>query len=79
MTLYTNVKGEAVAVKDAAHKYGPYIKKGIPANPFDDSSTVVVDNTEVDLTAAAPDGTGGWMFFTKTGQVFANDGAHDTL
>lgn len=79
LTLYTDISGEAVSVKDATHKYGPYIKKGFPVNPFDDLSTVVVDNVEVDLAAAAPDGSGGWMFFAKIGKLFANDGAHDTL
>ena len=79
LTLYTDKAGEAVAIKDATHKYGPYLKNGVPANPFDDKSTVVVDTTEDDLSVAAADGTGGWMFFTITGQLFANDGAHGTL
>ena len=79
LTLYTDIDGEAVAVKDATHKYGPYIKKGIPINPFDDSNTVTVDDTEDDLTAATDDGAGGWKFYTQTGQLFANDGAHGNL
>ncbi len=76
LTLYTDVDGEAVAVKDATHKYGPYIKKGIPVNPFNDLSTVDVDDTEDDLTAAPTDGGEGWKFYTQTGQLFADDGAH---
>lgn len=76
MTLYTDVDGEAVAVKDADHKYGPYLKKGIPINPFDDDKTVTIDDAETDLTAATDDGAGGWKFYTQTGQLFANDGTH---
>ncbi len=79
LTLYTDEDGEAVSVKDATHKFGPYLKKGVPVNPFDNDATVVIDDTEDDLAVAAPDGSGGWMFFTQTGQLFANDGAHDTL
>jgi general secretion pathway protein G len=79
LTLYTDVAGTAVSVKDAAHKYGPYLKKGLPANPFDDSSVMAVDVAQADLSLAAPDGSGGWMFFALTGQLFANDGAHDTF
>ena len=76
LTLYTDVNGEAVAVKDATHKYGPYIKKGIPVNPFNDLSTVEVDDATTDLTAATDDGGHGWKFYTQTGQLFADDGAH---
>ena len=78
LTLYTDVDGEAVATKDATHKYGPYIKKGIPVNPFNDLNTVEVDAVETNLTAAAADGGEGWKFYSKTGQLFADDGAHDT-
>jgi len=78
LTLYTDVDGEAVAAKDATHKYGPYIKKGIPVNPFNDLNTVDVDDAQTDLTLAVPDGGEGWKFYTQTGQLFADDGAHDT-
>jgi general secretion pathway protein G len=73
LTLYTNANGEAVSVKDATHKYGPYLKNGIPVNPFDDDNTVTVDVVEDDLAVAAADQSGGWLFFALTGQFFAND------
>ena len=76
LTLYTDVNGEAVAVKDATHKYGPYIKKGIPVNPFNDLSTVEIDDAETNLTNATDDGGHAWKFYTQTGQLFADDGAH---
>ena len=79
LTLYTNVKGEAVSIKDAEHKYGPYLKKGIPVNPFDNSNNVTIDIVKDDLAEATADGAGGWIFFTKTGQLFANDGTHGEL
>lgn len=79
LTLYTDIDGVAVAVKDATHKYGPYLKKGIPLNPFNDLDTVEVDDAEDDLTAATDDGSEGWKFYTMTGQLFADDGAHGSL
>jgi len=79
LTLYTDIDGVAVAVKDATHKYGPYLKKGIPLNPFNDLDTVEVDDAEDDLTAATDDGGEGWKFYTMTGQLFADDGAHGSL
>ena len=79
MMLYTDIDGVAVAVKDVTHKYGPYLKKDIPMNPFNDLNTVEVDDTEDDLTAATDDGSQGWKFYTQTGQLFADDGAHGSL
>ena len=78
LTLYTDVNGDAQPTKDATHKYGPYIKKGIPVNPFNDLNTVDVDDVQTDLTLAVPDGGEAWKFYTQTGQLFADDGAHDT-
>ncbi len=79
MTLYTNISGEAVSVKDVTHKYGPYLKQGMPVNPFDDLTTITIDDVEDDLAVATDDGAGGWKFYTQTGQLFANDGAHGSL
>jgi general secretion pathway protein G len=56
LTLYTNVKGEAVAVKNDIFKYGPYLKKGLPINPFNDLNTVTINKTDDKLTADTDDG-----------------------
>jgi general secretion pathway protein G len=79
LTLYTNVRGKAVSVKDTTHKYGPYLKKGILVNPFDNSRNVKVVTDEDDMAVAAATGDGGWIFYSKTGQLFANDGWHGEL
>jgi len=76
LTLYTDVRGNAVAVKDATHKYGPYLKKGIPVNPFNDRNTVAINAGATSLIVVSDDGSSGWKFYTKTGKLFANDGAH---
>lgn len=76
LTLYTDVRGEAVSVKDATHKYGPYLKKGIPVNPFNGLNTVRVNTLNENVTATMANNSTGWKFKTRTGQFFANDTAH---
>lgn len=78
MTLYSDVTGRTAAVKDATYKYGPYLRSGIPANPFNGLDTVVCNLAETDITAASSGGTAGWRFYPKTGRLIADDGAHDS-
>lgn len=76
LTLYTDVNGEAVAVRDATHKYGPYLKRAIPTNPFNDLNTMEINPGLANIILASDDGSSGWKFYTKTGKLLANDGAH---
>jgi len=79
LTRYSTSAGVTAAVKSATAKYGPYIKKAaLPNNPFNDLATVLCDVAEDDITVAASSGTAGWKFYTITGRLVANDGAHDT-
>ena len=49
---------------------GPYIRKGIPADPIKNSATIVVANLG---TLLVPTGTtGGWAYDDKTGQIVMN-------
>jgi prepilin-type N-terminal cleavage/methylation domain-containing protein len=80
LTQYTDVKGEVVVTKDTTHIYGPYLKSTtLPENPFNNLTTVVCDASEDDITVKASSGTAGWKFYTQTGVLVANDGAHDSL
>ncbi len=83
LTQYTDKSGAVSAVKDATHRFGPYIKtSALPPNPFTMDETldqdVTVDIAEDDITVAAADGTPndntGWKFYLKTGRFIANDG-----
>jgi prepilin-type N-terminal cleavage/methylation domain-containing protein len=77
MTLYSAATGKTSKTKDTTYKYGPYLKKGMPKNPFNSDATVGCDITETDITVAASSGSAGWKFYTKTGRLIANDSAHD--
>ena len=78
LTRYTDVTGEDDTHKNSSYKFGPYIKGGeLPTNPYNNKNDVKCDITTTDITVKASDGTTGWKFYTKTGILMANDGAHD--
>lgn len=52
----------------------------MPENPYNDDSNMVCDITEDDITErTSGGGTQGWKFYTITGVLIANDGAHDDV
>ncbi len=78
LTRYTDAAGTIASVKDATFKFGPYIKgTTLGTNPFNGTNSVIVDTTESDITVKASSGTAAWKFYSKTGVLIANDGAHD--
>lgn len=77
LTLYSDMAGKTSTSKSATFKYGPYVKKGLPPNPFNSLSTIKCDIATTDVTTATSSGTTGWLFYVKTGTLIANDGAHD--
>ena len=80
LTQYTDINGDVAVAKDATHIYGPYLKSNtLPMNPYNNDNTVVCDTTTNDITDRTSGGTNGWRFYTLTGVLMANDGAHDTL
>ena len=78
MTLYSATSGKTSTTRDATYKYGPYVKKGVPKNPFNDLSTVKCDIPTTDISAASSSGTCGWKFYVMTGRLLADDGTHDS-
>ncbi|MBM3316416.1 MAG: type II secretion system protein [Candidatus Eisenbacteria bacterium] len=79
MTLYSAADGTTSNTKTTTHKYGPYLKKGLPANPFTSGqSDLLCDIATADISVAASSGTEAWKFYVKTGRLIANDGGHDT-
>jgi prepilin-type N-terminal cleavage/methylation domain-containing protein len=78
LTLYTKASGEASNNDRANFPLGPYIKSNaLPPNPFNNSATIVIDNSTTDLTARtvdAAENVHGYKFFTQTGVLVASDG-----
>ena len=82
LTQYTDINGDVSPTKDVTHIYGPYLKSlTLPTNPYNNSSAILCDATETDITVRASGASlvEGWKFYTQTGALLANDGGHDTL
>jgi prepilin-type N-terminal cleavage/methylation domain-containing protein len=81
LTMYTSEAGQTATSKDTTtYKYGPYLKEGMPPNPYNDETEVVCDSATNDITTKASSGTKkAWKFYTKTGVLLSDDGTHDSL
>ncbi len=59
LTQYTDIDGTVSAVKDATHKYGPYVKSGkLPTNPFNNLGDITCDFDDADITVRDSTGAG---------------------
>lgn len=54
----------------ASYPYGPYVRE-LPNNPFTNNNTVTVIATSP-ATPADVTGSGGWLFNTTTGEIWAD-------
>jgi len=75
LTLFTNAAGVACPSRDNNFRYGPYLRQGIPTEPFSNSAVVTVPENGAALAVnAAGD---GWAYSTGTGQFIKNSNAAD--
>ena len=72
LTMYSNAAGQTATTSDANYKYGPYLKKGMPAEPVSNAAAVEISTAGVLGMTATGAATGGWKFDNKTGQLIAN-------
>jgi general secretion pathway protein G len=71
LTNFTNAAGQACTIGDRTNfRFGPYLRQGIPVEPFTNVSTVTIA-TAAPLAPAA--GGLGWMYNVTTGQFVKND------
>jgi prepilin-type N-terminal cleavage/methylation domain-containing protein len=75
LTMFTNAAGEACPTGDNTFRYGPYLRQGIPTEPFSNSNAVTVAANGGAAVAAA-NGL-GWSYSTGTGQFIKNNNAAD--
>jgi len=82
LTMYSDADGNTSSTKDTANfPYGPYIKRGMPANTLPvsgataDAVTVGTEAT-TPLTAEA-NPTTGWRFSSATGWFIANNSTYE--
>ena len=66
--MYASDKdGRTCSIADATYRYGPYLRQGIPNNPFTDSNSVRMEDTGAKLEATTGPGK-SWAYDTKSGQ-----------
>jgi len=72
LLMYTSATGEVSPVRDAAHPYGPYLRKNFPKAPVGpmkgtDTVTVVGDGQPL-----SGDNTSAWKYDYTTGEFILN-------
>ena len=84
LTMFSDVSGNTADTLDkATYPFGPYLKKGIPANPLP-ATNAIAHETEVavavvngPLTADA-DPVKGWKYSSSTGVFIANNATYQS-
>jgi prepilin-type N-terminal cleavage/methylation domain-containing protein len=73
---YSSPSGTTCSGADPTTTLGPYLRKGIPADPITNTATIAVATAGIPLAPAAT--TGGWSYDVKTGQIVMNSNALDS-
>lgn len=66
----SNAAGQTCSIADTAYRFGPYLRQGIPAEPINNVTTMVVTTTGT--LSAATLATTGWAYDTRSGQFVMN-------
>ena len=72
----SNAAGQTCNGPDANTPLGPYLRKGIPAEPITGSTAIVIETGGLPLVPTAA--TGGWVYDSKTGQIVMNSNTVDS-
>lgn len=76
LTKYSSASGTTCSGADPTTLLGPYLRKGVPADPITNSAAIAVATAGTPLAPAAA--TGGWAYDNKTGQIVMNSNANDS-
>ncbi len=71
LTKPTNLKGAWGPLANPNFPFGPYLTEGIPANPFNDLTTILVREPNQGIQDL-PDDSTGWLYYTLDGSFRAN-------
>lgn len=67
----SNAAGQTCTVAGGEFRYGPYLRQGMPLDPFSNSDTVVVTNTGAKIVPTNNPAS-GWAYDTKSGEFVLN-------
>lgn len=71
LSHYSNVEGQTCSGADPQTKLGPYLRKGIPAEPINNSTAISILSTS-GAPISVSGTTGGWVYNNITGQILMN-------
>lgn len=74
MTLASKKDSSTAAIGTAGYTLGPYLKTGVPVNPFNALATVKIVADGAAFPTAGDDTT-GWVYKPQTGEFKANTAA----
>lgn len=75
LQFFSNAAGQTCSVAAAGFRFGPYLPRGMPLEPFSNSAVVAFTN-DANAIAAAANGL-GWAYNAGTGQFIKNNSAND--
>lgn len=71
LTLASRKDGTTAALGTAGHPFGPYLKSGLPVNPFNGLADVAIVTDGTAFPTSGTDST-GWIYKPQTGELKAN-------
>ena len=80
LTQFTNEAGQVVAARDETHRFGPYLRDGVPPCPVAPRlgrRGVHLITGPVPPAFAAEAADAGWIYNCETGQIAPNSNAKD--
>jgi len=81
LLLASSANGDTCTLSDTTtYKFGPYVRKGIPADPITGKGSVVADivATKTGAPIVPTVTTGGWAVDTHSGQIVMNSTTNDS-
>ncbi len=72
LLMYSSADGTVSQVRDAAHPYGPYLRKNFPSIPVGPNRGTNSVAVKGDGQPLVPDETTAWMYDYITGEFIAN-------
>lgn len=80
LLLASDGNGNTCSIPDTTFRFGPYLRKGIPADPITQKGSVVAEivTTATGAPIAPSAATGGWAYDTVSGQIVMNSNAVDS-
>ncbi len=78
LTRFTDESGRVADAPDAVHRFGPYLRDGLPPCPLPAGARTGVHVTPGSQPPEPdPDSAAGWVYNCQTGQICANSAARD--